>query len=593
MPARNNTFVLLFLLLAYWVVSLSNLTVVPRVYEDEPWQASTGYKLATEGVFGSDMFAGFYNMDKRYYGYLPLHPILLAVSFRLFGLGLFQARFESVVLGLVALALTYALGRRLFRSDAVGVLAVFFLLCARTAGVTPSQVSGVLFLDIPRIARYDMVVPVFGLAALHAFLSARPRDAPWGFASCGALAGLAGLGHLYGVFWLPALLVLTLWDRASLSKLNTFPMGPRRVTDPPGAGGEPDAVLQGAASKPSFVPGERRTTLLLLQFRRRAFPLLLGFTAVWLPYLVYVATDLTDFAVQGRIYADEGRFSLSSPRWYVDNLLAERHRYGPGLEGGWRGLLRPGFWAAVAGLPIATLALARRALSGGDFAARALLVPAVVIAALFALLIRLKLANYLATLVPLGALIAAWGTVRFWQRLERSRWWGRAALAALLVAVGLEGIGRAAVLQASAAVTTPYHDYIARVRAHILEGKSVGAPPPRVVGLHTFWFGLTDMDYRSIWVPLRQTDPRLLSNPLTFDAALEQIAPDVFLLDSRVGAYLDSVATPGVPGHELYTQFEAWKARHDVRLAGRVEDATYGTMEIYRVEDERSAMSDE
>lgn len=112
---------LLALLLLYWAVSLHHLDVTPPVYEDEPWQASTGWKLATRGVFGSDMFAGYYGMDRRYYGFMPLHPVVLAVMFRAAGVGLFQARLEAVVMGLLTLALTYSLGSRLFRS-AMGLL---------------------------------------------------------------------------------------------------------------------------------------------------------------------------------------------------------------------------------------------------------------------------------------------------------------------------------------------------------------------------------------------------------------------------------------------------------------------------------------
>ena len=42
--------VLLALLLLYWTLSLHQVDVTPPVHEDEPWQASTGWKLATEGL---------------------------------------------------------------------------------------------------------------------------------------------------------------------------------------------------------------------------------------------------------------------------------------------------------------------------------------------------------------------------------------------------------------------------------------------------------------------------------------------------------------------------------------------------------------
>src|SRR6476620_3699366 len=114
---RLHLVALVGLLLIYLAISLHHLDVVPQVDEDEPWQASTGWKLATEGVFGSDMFAGFYGMERRYYGFMPLHQLLLAGIFRIAVVGVFQARFETVILGLLTLALTYTLAQRLFQDS--------------------------------------------------------------------------------------------------------------------------------------------------------------------------------------------------------------------------------------------------------------------------------------------------------------------------------------------------------------------------------------------------------------------------------------------------------------------------------------------
>jgi len=177
MPRLARGHVALGALLAYFVAtSVRHVDVVPPVFEDEPWFASTGFKLATDGVFGSDVFTGFYGMERRYYAFMPVAPMLLAAAFRLFGFGLVQLRLESVALGAMTLALTYALGRRLF-GHAVGVVAVAFLVLVRTDAVTRIAPTGILFLDAPRIGRYDMPTPVFGLAALLAYVSARDRGA--------------------------------------------------------------------------------------------------------------------------------------------------------------------------------------------------------------------------------------------------------------------------------------------------------------------------------------------------------------------------------------------------------------------------------
>src|SRR5512145_2716333 len=89
---RLDVALLAVLLLLYLVVSLRQLTIVPPVYEDEPWQASTGLKLAREGVFGSDLFSGLNGMERRYYGFMPVHPLLLAATYRIAGFGLLQTR---------------------------------------------------------------------------------------------------------------------------------------------------------------------------------------------------------------------------------------------------------------------------------------------------------------------------------------------------------------------------------------------------------------------------------------------------------------------------------------------------------------------
>jgi 4-amino-4-deoxy-L-arabinose transferase-like glycosyltransferase len=516
---------LLGLLLAFWAIALRGLAVVPPVYEDEPWQASTGWKIARDGVFGSDLFAGYAGMENHYYGHMPLHPLLLAAIFRLAGLGLFQARFEPVVLGLLTLALTGSLGRRLFGDARIGLLAVLFLLAVRLTGLTPFQLSGILLIDISRIARYDMLVPVLGLAALHAYLTARAQAGSNWYLAAGLLAGLAGLGHLYGLFWLPVLVFLALWD------------------------------------------GCRRPQLAAL---------LAGALLPWLPYAAYVFGDLHDWRMQTLGLGYASRFDLLNAGWYLHNLLAEPSRYGPGLEPSGPGLLlRPGFWCTLLVLPASILALAWRGLRG-DREARALAVPLILFPALFALLLSIKLVNYTVAFVPLAALAGAWGSLALWERLgqTRLRRWGRTTLALLCAAVLVEGAARLAALESAVATTTPYATFIAQVRQYL-------PPGARVLALHHDWFGLEDYDYRSFAVPLLWTDAHNEPRPLSLDEGLDRIAPDVVLVDRHLRDYL---AAAGAQGDPNPARFRAWLARHNGRVLGRVDDPTYGLIEIYAVD---------
>jgi 4-amino-4-deoxy-L-arabinose transferase-like glycosyltransferase len=527
LPVRAT---LLCLFLIYWAISLHQLTIVPPVYEDEPWQASTGWKLAEEGVFGSDLFTGFYGMERHYYGYMPIHPFLLAIIFKLTGLGLFQLRFEPVVMGLLILALTYRLGRRLF-GPAVGLLAIWALLFVRLTGITTSQLSGILFLDLARIGRYDMVVPVLGLAALHVYLR-RPysakdntqyaiRNTPYFLA--GLLVGLAGLSHLYGLFWLPALLLLGLWQRRGWHSL---------------------------------------------------LALLAGCALPWLFYLLYVAAGWQDWIGQTRDYAP--RFGLLDWRWYLANLAHEPQRYGPGLgPPGWHYLLRPGFWLTLFLLPIAMLALTQRALQRNGreaTAARYIVVPGLLFPLLFALLIYLKLSNYLIVVLPLGAIATAWGAATFWRQADERRWL-RPLLLLLLVAVTAEGIARMLAVQTAASQMTPYHTFISQVSAHI-------RPQERVLGLHHYWLGLESTDYRSWAVPLMLKEPYHSSPPRPLPESLSALSPDVILIDQRMRELF--IAQP-----ETAATIQSWLAQAGYRPVAVIEDETYGRIEIYRIDEEK------
>jgi 4-amino-4-deoxy-L-arabinose transferase-like glycosyltransferase len=508
----------LSLLLLFWLLALHNLTIYPPIYEDEPWLASTGWKLATDGRFGTELFRGYYHMEERYYGFMPVFPLLSAVVFRLGGIGLFQARLVAVAMGLLTLALTYSLGRRLFGA-ATGWWALVFLLGARLTGPTPSLPSGILLFDVARLARYDIAVPVFGLASLHAFWRAtgsRPR-ANLAYGAAGLLAGLAGLSHLYGLFWLAALLALAVWERRGW----------------------------GAAAA-----------------------LLIGFSLPWILYLLYVAADPTAFAGQVQDYAP--RFGLLDPRWYLDNVAREPGRYGPGLgRPGWGYLSRPGFWLACLVLPAAVVGLARRAITRSGRGERLLLGPLLVLPLLFALLIYLKLANYLVTIAPLAALAGAWLAVRLWRGLagHAHRRLLRPALVLAALALILEAGATHVRLVAVARQTTPYAELISEIRASLTPGS-------RVLGLHNYWLGLEDIDFRSWYVPIVKTNPDYWRPPLTLGDALDEIAPQAVLLDSDMAALFTNRP-------DLAAELSDWLARRGFNLVAVIVDPTYGRFEIF------------
>ncbi len=481
----------IFLIWVYWASALNFLDRTPTVHEDEPWIASTSWAIATRGIFGSTLFAGMDGMETHYYEFLPLYPLIQAVLFRFAGIGLFQARFVSVSAGALTLALTYALGRRLF-GETVGVVALPLLMFTRSLASIPALPTGILFFDGNRLARYDAFVPVLGLAALHLFLTARARQSIALFGAAGFVSAVAGLTHVYGAFWGIALGVLALWERV-----------------------HPRALLA----------------------------LAVGFLAPWLAYGLYVLSDLNAWLAQ--LHWSRGRFELLNPSWYINNVLSEGQRYD---LIGMRLPARLGAWFNAWSIVIGGLILTWRSSVKRDSNARALIVPFWIIAALFALLINSKIRNYALTLAPLAALMVAWGSVALWNALSHIRY-GRSlriALASILLLVMGEGIWGIGDLQSAAGNTIPYSQLAANLHAKAPAGT-------RVLGLHSAWFGFQDTDYRNVLVIIDHAQHQFVRTPAPLAAALDEFNPQAILIDPRLDVYIrDSAETDPFP-HALQT----------------------------------------
>jgi hypothetical protein len=114
-------------LLFFWAISNWNLDRIPIVHPDEPWILSPGYKLFTQGVYGSDLFAGFNGMEHVYFEFMPLMSLLQGASAALLGVGVMQMRIVPVMLGAITLALSFALARRIANAT-TGVMTMFLLL---------------------------------------------------------------------------------------------------------------------------------------------------------------------------------------------------------------------------------------------------------------------------------------------------------------------------------------------------------------------------------------------------------------------------------------------------------------------------------
>jgi 4-amino-4-deoxy-L-arabinose transferase-like glycosyltransferase len=508
-------------LAAYLLATLPGLTVFPPVGEDEAWIAAAPYKLATQGVLGSDLFTGYYGMERHLFEQMPAFPLMEACLFRLFGVGVAQMRALPVACGFALLIVVFAAGRQL-GGERVGALALMLMLGLRlTDG---SEGTGVLLLDRARINRYDVAVPLFGLLALLTFnRGERDGRGSW-YLLTGLFAGLSGLSHLPGLFWLP--------------------------------------VFAG---------------LLIVRRRWRVFSnadlwwVLAGFAAPWFLWMAYVATGWSDFVGQMRL--DSARFDLLNPGFYINNAL---HENGPiSLDWSVRTiralpLMRVGAWTLLVGAP-AAVAVALRPAYASSSAVRALAVASPAQLAMFVVLLKVKSFNYMIALWPLGALLLAWLGTWLW---ARGRVLARVALLTLLALILSEGAIQVARARSRAKEVTPYDWY---------ESEVAGCIPPGslVLGLQRYWLGLRQYRYRSWLLPIDLADPRYSVESISLDDALDRLGPDVILVDRNIDELMTEAAHADNPNHSLQVGFEAFKRRRHAMLTCVIRDHTYGTMQVY------------
>ena len=453
-------------LAAFLAVTLWNLDRFPALLGDEPWIASPGYKLVREGVYGSDLMGGVRGMDRHYFEFMPLMSVMQGVILQLLGVGVLQLRLLPVLAGAATLLLTFAVARMLAGAR-VALLAV---LLALTWQWTPGGDrfvlgSGVPLVDLSRIARYDVLVPPLGLGALLLWRRARPAlDL-----LSGALAGLAGLAHLYGLFWVAVLLVL-------------------------------------CALQPEPAPVRRR----------RAARGAAGATLVWLPWLAFAAANRS--VVREQMLVHHERLALLRPAFYLENVVAEVHRYRLGLHT-FDALPSLGVCLLVVGVPLALGRLAWIVRREHDARALTLLVPSLLLPALFAVLVQPKTFNYLLTIVPLFCIVLA---VSWAALLQSTRAAPRLLAAALLAATALEGGLAIARMQRMAGRSPSPQRFFAELRRTL----PLGA---RVLGPTELWVALSDRTYVSV-AAVRLAEGSSGEQGQGAEAALRELEPEFVVL---------------------------------------------------------------
>lgn len=174
--------------LVYLHNALPYLTTLPRVNVDEPWLMERAYQVLKTGAPRQPMYG-------LHHAYLlqPGYSYVLAGWMGLFGIGIWQARLLSVLLGAGILAAAGATATRLGGYGA-GLLAAVFLAADSS------------FLGGARDARTDIPSLFFAALAIGFFMRGRDRRWPW-FVASGAATGAAMLCH-GNAYWVAFTLLL-------------------------------------------------------------------------------------------------------------------------------------------------------------------------------------------------------------------------------------------------------------------------------------------------------------------------------------------------------------------------------------------------
>lgn len=511
-----------------WIAAIDLENFRP-VSNDDVWIMSASYKLAMQGVFGSDLYAGFFHADRHYFIALPVHHILQASSFRVLGAGVAQARLVSLIGAVLLLWAVSWLAYRWY-GLAVALLTGVFLVFWRSDLI--ATWPGLPLLTVARSGRYDVGAVAWSWLALLFLDRLMWRSGRLTALTVGLCSGLAALPQFFGAAALPLVSLAWLWHR-----------GKRAL---------------------------KETT---------TYWIVTGVLVVLLPYGLYVASHFADFLGQSSL--KEGRTDFGNPGFYLTNVSREPERF----AAFWHRPLprlplvdafsRPASpWLLVAGIGPALLYLGARSRRAGMMHDRLLGLCLIVTAGFLALADQTKAPVYAIILLPPLCLTLALGWVGTLRAAWEQGWWLPLRLALAGVSVGLLAIiareSRAAYqidLRQSGEVSR-YLDVGRGIDAHL-------TPGARVLGADRWWWALRDHPYRSLnsvwpqWRIAREQGKRL---PELSDW-IHQIQPDFIVVSNDVRRMYPD---------ELQNQYLSFLQRCAL-LVGAWTDRTYGPIEIYRL----------
>jgi len=185
---------------------------------DEGWYTSPALSLNATGRMGSPVVesAGSYFKGIAQYTYwiMPVHTLVEAAWYRLFGSTLAATRMLSVAAGWAALLCWFFIIGKVTGNPRIALLGLFLIAVDSSVLILAST------------GRSDMLSAAFGAAALASYLSLRENHLSWALAAGHTFAAVSGLTHPNGgLVAVPSLILLQFWyDRQRLGWRHLAPM---------------------------------------------------------------------------------------------------------------------------------------------------------------------------------------------------------------------------------------------------------------------------------------------------------------------------------------------------------------------------------
>ncbi|MFC1478326.1 ArnT family glycosyltransferase [Candidatus Margulisiibacteriota bacterium] len=208
MNSKYSPKVILLLIVLFVIFYFFKIGTVPYVRADEGWFTEGSYVLAEKGYYGSPMFTGYYGAENSFHFHPPLHYVLQAGVFKLFGFGILQGRLLSLFLTLSALFIFYQV-ILLLLSDKEKIFKLLPILLVLS---TP------LSFVIARTIRPENSVLFFGMLAYYLLIRNILRQKSIylliGAGICSACAIIANISGAFILFF--AIVILFAKDRRGI-----------------------------------------------------------------------------------------------------------------------------------------------------------------------------------------------------------------------------------------------------------------------------------------------------------------------------------------------------------------------------------------